>query len=199
MRSSLFQGTALLRNIIGACPRNFLKVFSIAADQDAVTGVKGASGEGNERKWRKLFDMTDVYQEGGKIMRDLKAGSIMVRRVAIAKRNSPARDVALQLLSGLYSGMPVVNDEGQIIGVVTELDLLEAVDEGKELAKLTAEDVMTKETITVDLDTSASKMIKIMREKHIIRLPVTENGKVVGIVSRCDILRTVVDPYLVVL
>ncbi|NSW87884.1 MAG: CBS domain-containing protein [Syntrophobacteraceae bacterium] len=132
-------------------------------------------------------------------MRDLKAGSIMVRPVAIARRNSPARDVALQLLSGLYSGMPVVNDEGQIIGVVTELDLLEAVDEGKELAKLTAEDVMTKETITVDLDTSASKMIKIMREKHIIRLPVTENGKVVGIVSRCDILRTVVDPYLVVL
>ena len=78
-------------------------------------------------------------------MKTLKASHIMVRPVVSARKNATASDIALQVLSGLYSGMPVTDDQGHVIGVVTELDLLEAVRAGKELNKTTAEETMTTE------------------------------------------------------
>ncbi|NOR24151.1 MAG: CBS domain-containing protein [Desulforhopalus sp.] len=127
-------------------------------------------------------------------MKDLKASDIMMRPVISAKRNASARDVTLQFLSGLYSGMPVTDEEGKVIGVITELDLLKAVMEGKELVKITAEDVMTKEAVTADIDTPVSDIITIMKEENIIRLPITADSKLVGVVARCDILRSLIEP-----
>jgi predicted transcriptional regulator len=78
-------------------------------------------------------------------VKTLKASDIMVRPVVAARKNASARDIALQLLTGLYSGVPVTDDQGHVIGVVTEFDLVEAIQEGKELNKTTAEEIMTKE------------------------------------------------------
>jgi CBS domain-containing protein len=130
-------------------------------------------------------------------MKDLKASQVMVRPVVAAKRNASARDIALQLLNGLYSGLPVTDDEGTVIGIVTELDLLGAVMSGKELVKTTAEELMTQNAITAEKDTSVTEIVKIMKEKNIIRLPITDNGKLVGIVSRCDILTSLIEPEFV--
>ena len=130
-------------------------------------------------------------------MKDLKASDVMVRPVVAARKNAPARDVVFQFLNGFYSGMPVTDDEGTVIGVVTELDILNAVLEGKELVKITASDIMTSDPITVDVSTPLTELVKIMKEKNIIRLPVTENGKLVGIVARCDILTTLIEPEFV--
>ena len=94
-------------------------------------------------------------------MKALKASHIMVRPVVSARKNATARDIALQLLTGLYSGMPVTDDQGHIIGVVTEFDLVEAVQAGKELTKTTAEEIMTTEVVTADVDTPVSELIKI--------------------------------------
>jgi CBS domain-containing protein len=57
--------------------------------------------------------------------------------------------------------------------------------------------VMTATPITVDVATPLNDVVKIMKEKNIIRLPVTENGKLVGIVARCDILTTLIEPEFV--
>ena len=130
-------------------------------------------------------------------MKNLKAKDIMTRPVVSARRNASARDIALQLLSGLYSGMPVTDDKGKIIGVVTEFDLLDKLNEGKELVKLSAEDVMTKDPVTVDVNQSFEDMLKIMVEKNIIRIPVTQEGRLVGVIARCDILRTYIEPEFV--
>jgi CBS domain-containing protein len=130
-------------------------------------------------------------------MKDLTASQVMVRPVISAKKNASARDIALQLLTGLYSGIPVTDDEGGVIGIVTELDLLEAALSGKELVKYTAGDLMTKKAITADKDTPVAEIVKIMKEKNIIRLPITDNGKLVGIVSRCDILKSLIEPEFV--
>lgn len=131
------------------------------------------------------------------MMKDLKASDVMVRPVVAARKNAPARDVVFQFLNGFYSGMPVTDDEGTVIGVVTELDILNAVLAGKELVKITASDIMTSDPITVDVATPLNEIVKIMKEKNIIRLPVTENGKLVGIVARCDILTTLIEPEFV--
>jgi CBS domain-containing protein len=130
-------------------------------------------------------------------MEDLKAADVMMRPVVSAKSHASARDVALQLLTGLYSGMPVTDNEGKVIGVITEIDLLMAVMAGKELVRITAGDVMTKDPISADVDTSISDIVKIMTEKHLIRLPITENGILVGIVARCDVLKSLIEPEFV--
>ena len=127
-------------------------------------------------------------------MKDLKASDVMVRPVVSAKPHASARDVTLQVLSGLYSGMPVTDEEGGVIGIITEIDLLQAVMDGKDLVKTTADDIMAKDPITADKDTPIVELTKIMSEKDVIRIPITDNGRLCGIVARCDILRTLLEP-----
>jgi CBS domain-containing protein len=126
-----------------------------------------------------------------------KASDIMTRPVISAKENASARDVALQLMTGLFSGMPVTNDEGKLVGIVTELDLLKAVQDGKELVRTTARDIMTQDVATARVDATVEEFITIMEEFHIIRLPIVKDGKLVGIVSRSDILRSLIEPEFV--
>ena len=125
------------------------------------------------------------------------AGEIMTRPVISAKENASARDVALQLMTGLFSGMPVTNDEGKLVGIVTELDLLKAVQDGKELVRTTARDIMTQDVATARVDATVEEFITIMEEFHIIRLPIVKDGKLVGVVSRSDILRSLIEPEFV--
>lgn len=130
-------------------------------------------------------------------MKNLKARDIMTRPVVSARENASARDVAMQLLCGLYSGMPVTNQSGAVVGVITEHDLLKAVKEGKELVRITAGDVMTRDASTVDVDTPVDKIADILMDKNIIRVPVTQDGKLTGVVSRCDILRSFLEPEFI--
>lgn len=125
-------------------------------------------------------------------MKMKKASELMTRPVISAKENASARDIALQLLTGLYSGMPVTNDAGEIVGIVTELDILRAVKEGKELSGTTAKEIMTVDVAKATTEATGEEMIKIMEEFNIIRLPIVKEGKLVGIVARCDILRSLI-------
>jgi len=130
-------------------------------------------------------------------VKDLKAKDIMTRPVVSARKNASARDIAMQVLAGLYSGMPVTDEDGRVIGVVTEFDLLKQVYEGRELVKLTAGDVMTKTPISVDVNASVDEILKTMMENNIVRLPVTGDGRLVGVIARCDILRAFIEPEFV--
>jgi CBS domain-containing protein len=85
-----------------------------------------------------------------------------LRPVVSARKRASARDIALQLLTGLYSGMPVTDEEGRVVGVITELDLLKAVAEGKDLIKTTAEEIMNREVMTANVETPVDDLIKIM-------------------------------------
>jgi len=131
-------------------------------------------------------------------MKMKKASELMTRPVISAKENACARDIALQLISGLYSGMPVTNDAGEIVGIVTELDILGAVKDGKELSGTTAKEIMTPDVAKAPTEATAEEMIRIMQEFNIIRLPIVKEGKLVGIVSRCDILKSLIGPEFAV-
>jgi CBS domain-containing protein len=127
-------------------------------------------------------------------MEDKTAYEIMTRPAISAKKNASARDIALQFISEQYSGMPVTEIDGTVIGIVTEIDILRAVDEGHELARVTAGDIMTPEVVTVAPETPMTEMIKMMEQFHIIRLPVVKDKKLVGVVSRGDIIRNLIQP-----
>ena len=126
-------------------------------------------------------------------MKDLDVGEIMTRPVISAKRNTTLRDIALQLISSHYSGMPIT-EEGKLIGIVTEIDILRALNDGMELARSTAEDAMTTEVVTASPDIPITEAISVMENFNIIRLPVVKDGRLVGVVSRGDILQCLMEP-----
>ena len=127
-------------------------------------------------------------------MEDRTAFEIMTRPAISAKLKASARDIALQFINEHYSGMPVTEEDGKVIGIVTEIDILNAINDGKELSRTTAGDIMTPEVVSANPDTPITEMIKMMEEFHIIRLPVVQDNKLIGVVSRGDIIRNLVEP-----
>ena len=125
------------------------------------------------------------------------ARDIMNKIVTAAKKNTIGRDLAIKLLSGMYSGLPVVDDKGKVVGVVSEFDLLKAIKEGKKLEQVTAEDIMSKNPICVSENTPVEEVIDLMMKHNIIRVPVVRNDNLVGVISRCDILSSIVEPEFV--
>jgi len=128
----------------------------------------------------------------------MKAREVMNTRVTAATPRAIGRDLALQLLSGMYSGLPVIDPKGKVVGVVTEFDLLQAIHEGKDLQTTKAEELMTKPVVCVQEDEEIDAVIGKMTERNIIRLPVVgEDGKLVGVIARADILSRMIEPEFV--
>ncbi|MBI2556325.1 MAG: histidine kinase [Planctomycetes bacterium RIFOXYD2_FULL_41_16] len=125
------------------------------------------------------------------------ARDIMNKIVTAAKKNTIGRDLAIKLLSGMYSGLPVVDDKGMVVGVVSEFDLLKAIRVGKALEQVKAEDIMSKNPICVSENTAVDEIIDLMMKHNIIRVPVVRNNNLVGVISRCDILSSIVEPEFV--
>ncbi len=124
----------------------------------------------------------------------LTAGQIMQKPVLATTTRASARDVAAQLVRNEFSGMPVAERDGTVLGVVTEADILRVLGEAKALETLTAGDIMSEKPTTVDLQAPITEVIQILQEHHILRVPVTERGRLVGIISRSDIIRAVLEP-----
>jgi len=98
------------------------------------------------------------------------------------------------MISGEVSGIPVVDKDKKVMGIVTEFDIIRAVKQGKDIKNITTEDIMTKNPITINEDTPVSDITNILETKNIIRVMVVDNsGKLVGIVSRRDILKGVTE------
>src|SRR3972149_6633935 len=105
----------------------------------------------------------------------MKASDIMNRPVVAAAGTTTARDVAIQMLMGGYSGMPITARDGSIVGIITELDLIRALRSNKPLDTTTAEEIMTREVITVDVSASVEEVMEILDTRRIVRVPVTED------------------------
>lgn len=87
-----------------------------------------------------------------------------------------------------FGSVPVVDDEWTLLGLVTEFDLLRALQEGRNLKDMTAREVMTPHVITVQEEMPVMDLIKLLQERHLIRVPVVQGKKLIGIVARRDVL-----------
>jgi CBS domain-containing protein len=87
-----------------------------------------------------------------------------------------------------FGSVPVVDDEWTLLGLVTEFDLLRALQEGKNLRDVTAREVMTPHVITVHEEMPVTDLIALLQERHLIRVPVVQGKKLIGIVARRDVL-----------
>ena len=119
----------------------------------------------------------------------MNVGQVMSRPVLATTERASVQDIALSLVRAGISGMPVADAEGNIVGIITEYDIVKAILDNQRLDSLTASDIMAKETISLDVEADIQEAMKIFKEQHIVRVPVTENGKLVGILSRIDALK----------
>jgi len=116
-------------------------------------------------------------------------GQIHATNNLVFQRNQNAMGVAVELLATHTPGAPVVDERSEFIGFVSEFDILRALEAGKDLNRLTAEDIMAKDRISVTDDTSIEDAVKIMEEKRLLNLPIERNGKVAYSITRHDLLR----------
>jgi CBS-domain-containing membrane protein len=147
----------------------------------------------------------------------IKACDVMTERVISVKRDTPSEEVAYTMATHGISGVPVVESENKVIGVISEKDFLfhmgsrdttsfmEVVAHclsNKEFVAISmrrqkAEQIMTSPAITVRKDVSVSKIAILFIEKNINRVPVTDReGKLLGIVARADIVQSSYIPVI---
>src|SRR5919201_7057659 len=122
----------------------------------------------------------------------MKAYDVMSVDVIAAKDNVTAIEIGTRLVLGAFNGLPIIDDNGTVIAIVTTIDLLRAIRDGKDLEKMLARDLMTKNPSVVMQDTKIEDIIDIMDKKGIEMVPVVEkegsSTRLIGIVSRSDIL-----------
>ena len=125
----------------------------------------------------------------------LNASDLMSPQVVVAKENTNAEGISARLLAAEFNGVPVVDDSGAVIGIVTAIDILKAIrgsNGNKKLNTMVAKDIMTPNPSVVKKDTPIEDIIDIMIQKEIVLVPVVENdnnNKLIGVVARLDILR----------
>ena len=122
----------------------------------------------------------------------MKAFDLMSQQVIVAKENTNAEQISARLLAGEFNGVPVVDDNGAVVGIVTAIDILKAIQGGKKLNAMLARDIMTPNPSTIKRDTPLEEILRILVEKEIVLVPVVEdnnNNKLIGVVARLDILR----------
>jgi CBS domain-containing protein len=149
----------------------------------------------------------------------MRATDVMTTNVITVEPGTSVQEIARLLSERSISGVPVVDAENRLVGIVSEGDLLHRVETGTErrpdrstgrrrswwldtissdaeLARdyvkshgRTANDVMTREVIAVDETTDLADIANLLETKRIKRVPVVRDGKLVGIVSRANLVR----------
>ena len=120
----------------------------------------------------------------------MKASKIMTTNLVAAWEGTTAREIGTKLLIGNFNGLPVIDSNIKVIGIVTVVDILRAIRQGKNLDSIRAIDIMTRNPMVVKHDTEINEIIDIILQKAIILVPViNDERKLIGVVGRLDILR----------
>jgi len=144
----------------------------------------------------------------------LTATDIMTKDVITAMSGTTVEELARLLIDHKISGVPVLNDDKKIIGIVTENDLIKKnkrfhiptiirlfdayflLDSGKveeEIKKMVATtvgEICTTKVVSIQEDTTLEEIATIMAEQHVHLLPVLRDNEVVGIVGKADVVRS---------
>jgi CBS domain-containing protein len=141
----------------------------------------------------------------------MKAADVMVCAVISVRPNARVEELANTLLANRISAVPVIDEQGELVGIVSEGDLMRRAEAGTERSRpwwleyltgkqvLAAEyvkshshkvtDVMTRSVITATPQTPLREIAALLERNRIKRVPIVQNGKVVGIVSRANLLK----------
>jgi CBS domain-containing protein len=124
----------------------------------------------------------------------MQAAHLMRQPVLATTPRTPLHDVLAQLVMNKISGMPVVERDGTVIGIVTEDDILRAFVDGIQLDLLVVQGIMSTDPITVNVETPLAEVMQTIYDEGVLRVPVVEDGRLVGIISRSDIIAALAQP-----
>ena len=141
----------------------------------------------------------------------MKAADVMTRRVVTIDVDAPIAQAARLMTEHRISGLPVLDAAGRLVGIVSEGDFLRRTETGTEVrrprwvqfllspGRLADEfvrtharrvgEVMTPDVATVTESTPADEIVRLMERRRVKRVPVLRDGRMVGIVSRADLVR----------
>lgn len=143
----------------------------------------------------RLGDLADARVQASLTVRDL-----MVQRPPVPP-GAPVRDVVAIMIDQHVKALPVVGDKGEVLGIITERDVMSAlmpqVPRGGEEAdvptrvppELTARDIMTRSVLCIAQDMALDEAANLMFNKEVDQFPVVGEGKLVGFLSRGEIIR----------
>ncbi len=182
------------------------------SDEDVLKAMKDIEGylDITPRDFKTLYRL--AFERAAERLRKLfKARDVMTRKVFSVTKDTPSEEVARLMAKEGISGVPVIESDGQLIGIISEKDFLFQLGTkdtrsfmdvvahcltskgcvALSMRKQKAEDIMTSPAITVSEETPASEIAAILTKKQISRVPVTDpKGKLIGIVARADIIQT---------
>ena len=121
------------------------------------------------------------------------AKGIMAPAVISVSPDTPLEEAMEIIIENKITGLPVIDDEGFLVGIISEADRLRKALDSSSESELIVSDHMTSGVITVNEDTSLTQITDILMRLGIRRVPVMRNGSVVGIVSRRDLIRVLQD------
>ncbi|MGD9805372.1 MAG: CBS domain-containing protein [Hyphomicrobiaceae bacterium] len=141
----------------------------------------------------------------------MKASEVMTRDVITVGPKTSVRDIAALMAKNRISGVPVIDDAGKLVGILSETDLMHRAETGTErrhkwwlgifvdddrLAReyaaahaRRAEDIMSRQVVTVDADMELGEVTDLLERRSLKRLPVVKDGLLVGIITRGDLVR----------
>ena len=147
----------------------------------------------------------------------LIASDIMTTDVVTVKKETPLKELAAILYQRHINGVPVVDDDGRLIGIICESDLIrkdrklhiptvftlldgliflerpkKMEEEIKRLGASVVEDLYSRDVITVEERTPIDEIATIMSEKKAYTIPVMDGERIVGIIGKADLIRTLV-------
>jgi CBS domain-containing protein len=143
----------------------------------------------------------------------MKAGEVMTRRVVLVAPGASIRAAARLMLKKRISGLPVVDNAGRLVGIITDGDFLRRVETGTERRRprwfefllgptpsaqeyvhshgRKVQEVMTRNPIVITRDTPLDEVVELMERHQVKHLPVMKGRRLVGMVSRANLLHMV--------
>ena len=126
----------------------------------------------------------------------LEAKTVMKTTLITVKKDTPIYDAIDLLSKNRITGLPVINDDMTLAGIVSEKDVLSLLDELDNLLMIdelkdstaTVDDFMTKDVVSFDAEEDLFDVCDCLIENNFRRVPITSEGKLVGIITRGDIV-----------
>ncbi len=123
-----------------------------------------------------------------------KAKDIMKKKVITVRDNAKVEEASKLLIEKKLSGIPVVDKNQNLVGFVSEKDIIQAIG-SKDFLKKSVRGVMTRDLTTADENASLDYISEVFAEKPLRRVPIVRGRKIVGIISRKDVIKRLMGHY----
>ncbi len=141
---------------------------------------------------KKRFDLSKYW----KLITDIPVSEIMITHIKSLNEDDTVQNAVNSMAKHSIASLIVQDSKGCPVGIVTEGDIIKKVlAEEKSPKKVKLKKIMTKDIFTITPQTSIGKASAFMKKRKISKLPVTENEKIVGFVTKSDILETTSQMY----